>query len=427
MRWELWCLVKQRSILLLVLLSMCLSFLCLHNGWQHMTHIARQIEHAQVEAARHQQAYLQAHAQSGALEAGEVAYYLFHPVFYQPAEWGFIALGNRIVVPYVQRIRLLGLQGQLYDGESHHPEYVMLGSFDYAFWLVFFAPLCCIALLHDLKASEHQAHRLFFLNSLLKHPWQFWLSRIGARSLLIATTFILPLIVFAVWYQLSSKVLCQVVGLSALYILAWTGICCTVALGSKALNASLNALILTSIWLFLCIALPNLAQLWLHQHPVVEDGSQIAMQHRQWVHRAWDLPKETTMTPFYARYPQWRNSPPVTGRFHWKWYYAFQQMADLKLSSQVTSREHALQQREHTTQQLSYVLPGLWLQRHLEDIAQSNVTHLLKHRQRISNFHSQLRHAFYPFLFEERPFTVDDFNHLPQFAATTAQSMKPID
>ncbi len=41
-----------------------------------------------------------------------------------------------------------------------------VGSFDYAFWLVFFVPLLCIALLHDLRASEQQAGRLLLIDSV---------------------------------------------------------------------------------------------------------------------------------------------------------------------------------------------------------------------------------------------------------------------
>lgn len=420
MKHELTLLLKQRSMVLLVLLSLILTSLSLQNGWQNIAHIRADILHAQQEESLRKQDYLQSHQHNGTLDAGELGYYLFHNVYHAPTEWSFIALGNRLVTPYMQRIRLLGLQGQLYDGESHHPEYVMLGSFDYAFWLVFFSPLLCIALLHDLKASEQQAHRLLFLNSLLVKPAKFWFKRVMARWLLIAIVFTLPVTAFAALHTLSPGPLLLVLAITLLYTLFWTMLCTVISLHARALNAPFNAMLLTGIWLLMCVILPNLAQLWCHTHLPVEDGSQIALQHRQLVHGAWDLPKTDTLTPFYDLYPQWRDTPPVTGRFHWKWYFAFQHMADVRLMPQVAAREQSLLQRDQVTQQLGGVLPGLWVQRRLEEVAQSNVTHLLVYRQQIEGFHTTLRHAVYPFLFEEKPFTTEDFQHLPVFASAKA-------
>ncbi|WP_029149107.1 DUF3526 domain-containing protein [Methylophilus sp. 5] len=415
MKHELKLLLKQRSMVALLLFSIALTALSLLNGWQNMQHIRAQISHAQQEEARRKQDFVHLHQHEGSLDAGEVGYYVFHNVYHPPAEWSFIALGNRLVTPYVQRIRLLGLQGQLYDGESHHPEYVMLGSFDYAFWLVFFSPLLCIALLHDLKASEHQAQRLLFLQSLVASPAQFWLKRVLTRALLIAATFTLPVLVFAIAHSLFILPLLQVLATSLLYILFWAALCAGFSLHGRALNASFNALALASAWLLCCVVLPNLGQLWLHRQLPLQDGSQIALQHRQLVHGAWDLPKANTLDPFYALYPQWQHSAPVTGRFHWKWYYAFQHMADVQLQAQVAAREHILKQRDQATQQLGLLLPSVWVQRSLENVAQSNVTHLLAHRQRIADFHTQLRHAIYPALFNEQPLSVEAFEQLPVF------------
>ncbi|MDP3607693.1 MAG: DUF3526 domain-containing protein [Methylophilus sp.] len=425
MKQELTHLLKQRSILLLLCISLLLTWLSLHNGWQNIHHIREQISHAQLEADLRHQSQQADYASRAQIDAGEIGYYLFHNVYQHPTEWSFLALGNRLVTPYVQRIRLLGLQGQLYDGESHHPEYVMLGSFDYAFWLVFFTPLICIALLHDLKASEFQAQRLVFLNSLIANPKVFWARRVLLRWVLILLSLIIPLVFFAIAQSLSLKPLITVIAITALYTLFWVVICLFISLRKQAMNASLNAMLLASIWLVLCVALPNLAQLWLHQQYPIQDGSQIALQHRQLVHNAWDQPKTDTLNPFYVHYPQWQDTPAVTGRFHWKWYYAFQHMADVQLQAQVTDREQTLALRDQTTKKLGLVLPSLWVQHSLENIAQSNVTHLLTHRRRITDFHTQLRHFLYPYLFEEKAMTVNDLVNMPTFENQASAPVHP--
>lgn len=422
MKQELILLLKQRSIVLLLVISTLLSSISLLNGWQNIQHIRAQIQHGQLEEQRQLASQMQAlssHHQDGNIDAGDVGYYVFHHVYHHPSEWSFIALGNRMVTPYVQRIRLLGLQGQLYDGESHHPEYVMIGAFDYAFWLVFFMPLICIAFMHDLKASEIQAQRAIFLGTMIKSTVRFWARRILLRWALVLATFILPVIFFANIAGLETSSLLQVAFVTFVYSLFWTAICAMVSLRHQAnnanFNANFNAMLLASIWLCICIILPNIAQLWLHHRYPVQEGSQIALQHRQLVHNAWDLPKTDTLNPFYKLYPQWANTPAVTGRFHWKWYYAFQHMADVNLAAQVQARENSLRLRDETSKTISYLLPSLWVQRQLENIAQSNVVHLLNHRQKITAYHTELRHYLYPFLFQDQGMSAENFANLPRF------------
>ncbi len=352
MKFEFTLLLKQRAIQYLLLFCMLLTYLSLQNGWLNISHIQLEINQAQQNEETRKKSERSFYAQHA--EAGEVGYYVYHNVYHQPEPWSFIALGNQMLAPHIQRIRLLGLQSQLYDGESHHPEYIKLGSFDYAFWLVFFAPLMCIALTHDLKASEHQAQRLIFLQSVLNQQKIFWFKRLFVRWALVIFSLILPLCIFSFMHALPVKPLMIVIGVTLIYTLFWTALCALVSLKSTAINASMNAMLLTGYWLLICLILPNIAQAWVNQYYPIIDGSEIALQHRQLVHNAWDLPKESTLTPFYQIYPQWQQTAPVLGRFHWKWYFAFQHMADVNVAPLVKKREAILLKKEALSQKISW-------------------------------------------------------------------------
>ena len=406
-------LFKQRVVWLIIVLSSLITYLSLQNGWQNIAHIRNEIQHAQHDEHVRKQTQMKTSTLHG--DAGEIGYYVFHNVYHHPTEWSFIALGNRVVTPYVQRIRLLGLQGQLYDGESHHPEYVMLGSFDYAFWLIFFAPLICIAFMHDLKASEHQSQRLVFLQSLLISPSKFWYKRVLVRCSIVSISLCFPLIIFSLLHGLSLLPLLTVLCVTISYILFWTLVCSVVSLRTSALNSSFNAMVLASLWIIICLVLPNFAQAWIHTQYPVQEGSAIALQHRQLVHSAWDLPKEDILKPFYKLYPQWQDSSPVEGRFHWKWYYAFQHMADVQLNPYVEVREQALLNRNIASNNMAIMLPSLGVQKELEEVAESNISHLIRYRNQVSKFHTELRHYIYPYLFNEVPFHEEDFKNMPLF------------
>ena len=90
-------------------------------------------------------------------DAGSAAYYSFHPTWDAPSPLAFAAIGMRDVSPYILRVRALGLEAQIYDGDVFNPELALPGRFDFSFLLVFLAPLFVIALFHDLVSGEREA------------------------------------------------------------------------------------------------------------------------------------------------------------------------------------------------------------------------------------------------------------------------------
>ncbi|MDR8085506.1 ABC transporter permease, partial [Acinetobacter baumannii] len=69
-------------------------------------------------------------------EGGSQAYYTFYATWDPPSDAAFLALGLRDGAPHVLRVRALGLQAQLYEGEVFNPELALAGRFDFAFVLI---------------------------------------------------------------------------------------------------------------------------------------------------------------------------------------------------------------------------------------------------------------------------------------------------
>jgi len=86
---------------------------------------------------------------AGEPDAGNAAYFTFYNTWDAPSNTAFLALGMRDVAPYVLRVRALGLQSQIHEGETFNPELALPGRFDFAFVLIYLAPLFAIALLHN--------------------------------------------------------------------------------------------------------------------------------------------------------------------------------------------------------------------------------------------------------------------------------------
>ncbi len=145
-------------------------------------------------------------------DPGSAAYYTFHPTWDAPSPLAFAALGMRDVAPYILRVRALGLEAQLYDGENFNPELALPGRFDFAFVLVYLAPLFMIALFHDMKSSEREAGRLTMLRAL-PGAGGLWRRRIALRFALAYAALALP---FAVGAMLSGVAALPLLGVLAL-------------------------------------------------------------------------------------------------------------------------------------------------------------------------------------------------------------------
>lgn len=428
MKFEFKLIFRQKLVLTALLLSMLFAAISLWNGWSKIETIRQEISVAkQAETLRFAEQIQ--HYGNGGL-AGETGYYVFHTVYNAPTIWSFISLGNRNFSPHIQRIRLLGLQAQLYDGESHNPEYAVAGNFDFAFVVIFILPLFCIALAYDLCSNERNQNRLTLLQSLAAKPYVFWAKRLFARWMIASASIVLPLIICVALINFSGAQLSglQLSGLQlpwldclkicfavVLYALFW--ILLSGLLSFYLLKPSTNAILCLNIWLFITLLIPSIANVLINNATPVIAGAEIALQNRQKTHDAWDLPKQQTFEAFFKEYPQWKDTPAVTERFHYKWYYAFQHVADVAVRETVKQREQALLQRDASSRALGMLLPSVAMQYLLDDLAQNNLENLLNYRKKVTQFHSQLREYFYPYLFNDTPFNAADFQAMPKFNA----------
>ena len=63
-------------------------------------------------------------------DAGGAAYYVQHLTYDPPSRLAFAALGTRPDLPWKHRIRMLALEGQIYEADTGNPELSRLGRLD---------------------------------------------------------------------------------------------------------------------------------------------------------------------------------------------------------------------------------------------------------------------------------------------------------
>ncbi|MEM7568182.1 MAG: DUF3526 domain-containing protein [Pseudomonadota bacterium] len=340
-------------------------------------------------------------AQSKVRSFGDAGYYSFYITYDPPSPLAFAAFGQRTTAPYMKRVRLLALEGQIYQGDSPNPLLAHVGSLDLAFIAAFAMPLVLIVLLHDLKSSETAGGRLTLLQSLPGTTAHFWAARVLWRSVLAFASVALP---FTVAAAVSGAAMGTV--LSALLAIAataalWAAV--SVLAAQLSWPSSTIAASLVGLWLALNVLVPVGAHMAVMSGVHGPDGSDVALLQREAVNDAWDIPKEDTLGPFAALYPQFTIDEELNS-FDWRWYFAFQTMGDVTASDLSNAYRQATRQRDNLLASARWLSPGLALQRHLEHLAKTDLRAQLAYDSAIRAYHDALKAFFFPLIFGKAPF-----------------------
>ncbi|WP_298914333.1 DUF3526 domain-containing protein [uncultured Algimonas sp.] len=344
---------------------------------------------------------------------GGAAYSTFHLTSDPPSDFAFAALGQRDVSPWKHRIRMLALEGQIYETDATNPDFALTGRFDFAFVAALIAPLLLILLLFDLRSGERAAGRLELIEASGAGAKRVWRTRTILRVGGLAVALILPLWIGGAVAGTSVFTLLAAALAVTLYLAFWAWLSRTA--GSAAHTGSVNLTILLGLWLLICAVIPAMLTQAIDGAVPLPDGGDIVLTQREAVNDAWDLPKDATMSAFLDRHPEWEAQSGIDRPFEWKWYYAFQQVGDQTVEPLSRAYREGRAERDRLVGFASLVSPATALQRGLERLAETDVRASLAYEARVRDYHARLRAWHYPNLFEDRDFSVKDADGLPAF------------
>ena len=392
-------LLKSKAVVGAVLLLLAVSSVSVALG---LNYVAQ--ERQQISALIELDAEERAHKRTLAYDWGGAAYDAFHAVWNPPSDLAFAAVGQRDLNPTMMRIRALAIEGQIYETDSLNPELALAGRFDFAFVAAYLLPLVIIFVFYDLLSSERENGRLNLLSVTAQKPRSLWLPRILFRFLSVLIAILIPLWVgmfvegtpMTLLLSASSSVLLQ----AAL----WTGLVLAIAT-RPIFRSETIASISIGVWVVLTLAIPIAAKVYIESSVPGIKGAEVALVQRETVNDAWDLPKSDTMDFFYASHPEWSDSATLKDEWHWKWYYAFQQVGDETAADLAREYRETMLARDDMTASVSWMSPAVSIQRRLEELAETNLDASLAFEDDVRRYHEQIRRAYYPVLFREVPFS----------------------
>ncbi|WP_262696447.1 DUF3526 domain-containing protein [Kordiimonas aquimaris] len=400
--------LKQPFAIWLIIVATGLSTF---SVWSGLTEVDRQsatIERLLVADAKDRAAAIEKES-----DFGGAAYYSFHLTFDPPSALSFAALGERDVFPWKHRIRMLALEGQIYESDAANAELAQSGQFDFAFFLSVLTPLFLIILLHDQRASEKVAGRHDLLVATAGYGQNLWRSRTIVRVSLLGVGLFLPFLVGALMSGVDTQLIALVFLVVFAQILFWTFLCLWAS--ARPFSGPAIASGLLAFWVLTTFVMPAASDAIVERAIPAPEGGDIILAQREKVNDAWDLRKEATMEPFVAQHPEWADDAKIERPFEWKWYYAFQQVGDQAVAAMSNDRRVAVSRRNEMAGWFAFLSPSALTQRSLSHLANTDVGSALTYQHRVRNFHAELRSFYYPLLFKNAAYRAEAFESLPEY------------
>jgi len=353
--------------------------------------------------------------------AGYVAYYTFFPTHHAPSWLAKLSLGLRDVAPVTLWVRLLGLEGQLYESGLGNPALQSLGNFDLAFVISALAPLVLLVLTHDLLTRDRDSGRYTLLAVQADSVARLFFARLLAAALLVAGLCTFLFVFSLVWLRIpgDSAALAWLAALWA-YLACWTAAAGLIAALCRSVGASVATALAS--WVVTVVLLPALLNLAVATAFPVPEGLALTVSQRQESHASWDKPRAETLARFFTHYPAWSGTSPVTGRFAWKWYYAMQQVGDDSVAGESARYRENLLARQRVIERLAWIAPPAYAQILFSRRAGTDLDAHLAYLDRVRAFHEELKAHFYPPVFAEQKLLPADYARFPRYPATPASS-----
>ena len=386
----------------------------IHAAWQGN----RRIQAIEDAAAAAETAYRDqlAHLLSlypPATEAGELLYYLALPAPQPPSRLSALASGRTEVEAATLRIRLLALEGQLYEQETLNPRLAAAGHLDLTFVLIALLPLFVIAVTYDIVSGERE-RGTWEMARFFARPGKFVAAKTGARVILVGGLVTSLALIGASLTGIEGNGRAGwAAALIAVHTLFWFALCLGVAVGRRSSTA--NAMVLVGVWValtFLAPAVLSLANAILHPAP---EALELTVRQRQGYHEAWDLPKAETMDAFFEDYPQWSDRTVPEDEFTWAWYYAMNHRGDRAARDASRAYRDVLTRRDQWARRWSLLVPPLATRIALDRLAATDLPTQLAYQGAVRRYHERLKAHFQPMLFSAASIAQVDWERVPAF------------
>jgi len=425
--YELKLLLRSRWIQLLSILLLLLFGFSTINGKSKVVKREMDISAAKQEVEETDKAMLklldsveqglEVSASSWTIPTSPMAVGNYHPrvAAMDPQPMSFVSTGQADLFTHYVKPTVSGDDFALNFTEMTSPVQLLFGSFDLAFVIVYLLPLLIIAFTYNVLSSEKEQGSLRLLASqpisIRKWVFQKLMLRFFWLSLLVMIS--LGAVILVVGIQpLKWGSVFTLLGLTLCYMLFWFALSFLVNIFID--SSAKNAVSLIMLWVVFVLLTPSLLnQVGNTLYPM---PSRTLMINEMREHKAEATKRQDEILDNFLRdHPEYAINDSTQSRNFYHRYIASQKVVKDELKPIVDAYETQLQKQQKWTQKLQWISPAIVVQQSLNQLAGTSTADYENYRKQVIGFAGDWREHLAAFLYNNTPFSKNDYAGLPQF------------
>lgn len=333
-----------------------------------------------------------------------------------------LAIGQSDMIPNYYAITYRSKVQFMYDTEVENPWNLLAGHLDLAFVIVFVLPLLIFAISYNLLSSEREQGTLRMLCSQPLAISTLLVGKVAARAVcLLSGAAVLPiaflLIILPATRGLQELILLLSWGaLVTAYGLFWFAV--AVLVNTAKRSSSANALILTAIWTVLVLIAPiaiNVVVSWLSPAP-----SRTELASRTRVVTAESLRRYENL--YSADYRYTSNPDVLTVKDghievpeRMRAFFLAKKDVDERIEELLQLFDQQLAAQQQWVDRFAFLSPAIIVNEAMSSVAGNGSRRYLVFKRQVESFHNAWRRYFYPRILEGRAITPSDLTSLPRW------------
>lgn len=426
-KYELKLLLRSRWIQLLSLLLLVLFGFSTFNGKQKVEKRKNDILIAKQQLEESDKAMLklldsvergmEVSASPWTIPTSPMAVGNYHPrvAAMEPQTMSFVSTGQADMFTHYVKPTVAGDDFALNFTEMTSPVQLLFGSFDLAFVIVYLLPLLIIAFTYNVLSSEKEQGSLRLLASqpisVRKWVFQKLILRFFWLSILVLVSIVLVFVIVGV-QPLEWGSILALLGLTLGYMLFWFAMAFLVNLFVD--SSAKNAVSLIMLWVIFVLLTPSVInQVGSTLYPM---PSRTLMINEMRESKAEATKKQDEILDNFLRdHPEYAINDSTQSRNFYHKYMASQKVVKEELEPIVNNYEEQLRRQQSWSKKLQWISPAIVVQQTLNQLAGTSTEDYGNYRKQVIEFAGEWRDYFTTFLYNNTPFSQQDYNSLPKF------------
>ena len=332
-----------------------------------------------------------------------------------PSPMSVLAVGQSDISPYYYLVSTSKRQGLIHDAEIENAQILFIGSFDWAFILVFLLPLLAIAFTYNIVSAERENGTI---SLILSEPisfknivtYKFLFRYLLLNGLIISLISIVLLLakapIFSSEYLL---LLLLILGYSAF----WFGLSFFVNILWQ--TSGYNASALVSVWLVLIVFIPSFLNIVVQQLHPMPSRIDLITETRNITDKAREKGNKL-LNNYYEDHPELvpKGKEINTNDFGLK---SFATMVDIKKALAPTQNkfQEIASKQQALVSNYRFVSPTILMQESLNNLANVGDSQFANFERQVTDYQANLFNYFAPKVFKIEEMTIKDYANVPTF------------